>query len=161
MPSSLHLREFKKSDAAFILKLVNQEGWLKYIGDRNIRTIEDAEKYIQVIRGKMRTDFGFGYFVFCTENEEPLGTVGLLNRHYLSAPDLGYAILKSHEGKGYTKHACQLLLDFFIQHQSPLQIQAIVQPNNFGSIGLLKSLNFQDKGMHKINDENLCLFELF
>lgn len=156
---AVYLRELSPTDASFILELVNEDGWKNFIGDRQVYNLENAGKYIQVIRGKFQPEFGYGYFVFENARKEALGIVGLLKRHYLEGPDLGYAILQRFSGNGYTKKACKKLLSIFVEQKHPELIQAIVQANNPSSIHLLKSLNFSNLGEKNINGESLCLFE--
>lgn len=58
----LLLRRFTEDDAEFILNLLNEPDWIKYIGDKGIKTIEDAKKYIEQSLIKMYNELGFGLY---------------------------------------------------------------------------------------------------
>ncbi|MCT4562420.1 MAG: GNAT family N-acetyltransferase [Crocinitomicaceae bacterium] len=157
--SNIQLRELVDEDAGFILKLVNEKGWKDFIGERNVHTLQDSIQYIHKIRGTLTPVMTLGYFAFCHEDQQPLGVVGVLQRNYLDHPDVGYAILKQHEGKGFTKKACVLLLTQFHAATGQQTIQAMVQSNNPNSMYLLKSLGFQSLGERELDGEMLCLFD--
>ncbi len=38
----LHLRRFAESDAPFTLTLLNDPDWLRFIGDKGVRTLADS-----------------------------------------------------------------------------------------------------------------------
>ena len=91
--------------------MVNSEGWLKFIGNRNISNNDDAEKYIQKILDSPNTY----YSVFHLKTtKEPLGLVTLLNRTDQTFPDIGFALLPEYEKKGYTLEASRKYLDEII-----------------------------------------------
>src|SRR5688500_10193973 len=90
----LILRQLELSDAPFIITLLNTPGWLQYIGDRYVKTIEDAEGYITNGPAKSYRDNGFGLLLVVErESGIPVGTCGLLKRKNLDHPDLGFAFL--------------------------------------------------------------------
>jgi ribosomal-protein-alanine N-acetyltransferase len=90
----LTLSEATLSDIPLIFKLLNSPNWLEFIGDRNIRTLEDAEKYIQNSLIKSYRENGFGLWkVELKSDKTPIGLCGLLKREMLDFPDLGFAIL--------------------------------------------------------------------
>ena len=98
----LTLSEQTEDDASFICELMKSEGWLKYIGDRNIKSVEDARNYI--VNGAMKSyrESGFGfYLVRLRESSIPIGISGLVKRDTLEYPDVGFAFLPEYEGKGY------------------------------------------------------------
>src|SRR6516165_5142331 len=98
----LILREFIPQDAGFILELVNSPGWLRYIGDRNIRTHRSAIEYIEQILIRSYSSHGYGlYLVLQKEGAIPVGMCGLLKRENLDDPDIGFAFLPRFTGKGY------------------------------------------------------------
>src|SRR6187549_3768173 len=90
----LSLREFVLDDAAFLLSLLNSPGWLKFIGDRGVHTIEDARKYIAERLVSSYRTFGFGFYVVTPKDEDiPIGMCGLVKRDTLEDVDIGFAFL--------------------------------------------------------------------
>jgi ribosomal-protein-alanine N-acetyltransferase len=98
----LILRYFEVTEAPFILTLINTPSWLQFIGDRNVHTIQEAERYLfgGAIESYETNGFGF-YLVQLKENLEPIGTCGLAKRSFLETPDFGFAFLPAYTGRGY------------------------------------------------------------
>src|ERR1051326_8167711 len=94
-------------DSTFIRELVNTEGWLRFIGDRNIRSNEDAIAYIN----KINNNPGFTYWVVRLKDKDlPAGIISFLKRDYLEYADIGFAFLPQHSGKGYAYEAAREVL---------------------------------------------------
>ena len=130
-------------DAPFIFELLNTPSWIEYIGDRGIKTVQDAERYIQdaLIDSYQKNGFGL-YKVLNSEESKPIGLCGLLQREFLQVPDLGFAILPEYAGKGYMKEAAQAVLKYETNKHNLKEVQAITSPINSRSRGLLKVLGF-------------------
>lgn len=141
----LLIRRFDLSDAAFMLQLVNTPTWLQYIGDRNVHTIEDARRYLANGVLKSYEDNGYGgWLVALKESGRPVGMCGLFQRAYLPAPDLGFAFLPDHAGKGYGYEAATAALSYIQQQFGQLEkVYAITLPDNTPSIRLLEKCNFR------------------
>src|SRR6201996_4520372 len=107
----LTIRRITLDDAAFMVETLNDPGFLANIGDRGVRTLGEAEAYI---RDRVLASYeanGFGMFrVALKENDEAVGTVGFVRRDGLDGPDLGFAFLAEHTGKGYGHEAAAALL---------------------------------------------------
>ena len=157
----LYLREFVPEDADFIIELVNSPGWLRYIGDRNIRTPGAAIEYIEqvLIRSYSRNGFGL-YMVLEKEGAVPVGMCGLLKRENLDNPDIGFAFLPRFTGKGYAFEIASATLRNAKEVLGIDTIMAIVQPDNERSIRLLKKLDMQQIRTVRWEDtgEELILF---
>ena len=98
----LFLREFNTGDAGFILELLNNPSWIKYIGDKNIRHVNDAQNYILNGPIKSYQTHGFGlYLVAVKEKEKPIGMCGLIKRDGLENVDIGFALMPEYAGNGY------------------------------------------------------------
>ena len=98
----LVLKPFAETDAAFLLTLLNSPKWLKYIGDRNVHTEEEAVNYITVKMITQLDKLGYGnYLVIRKEDNEAMGACGLYERPGLPMIDIGFAYLPGFEGKGY------------------------------------------------------------
>ena len=92
--SRLLLRKISPMHASFYLELLNSKGWLKYIGDRNVGTEEEAATYIieKYLPSFEKNGFG-SYTVFLKETDQPIGSCGLYKREELDNPDIGFAFL--------------------------------------------------------------------
>ncbi len=156
----LELREYTLKDAPFIFKLMNSEGWLKNIGDRNIKTIEDAEAYMQKNYLSSYEKHGFGpYLVSLKEDGTPLGSAGLYKRDNLEYPDVGFAFLPEFANKGYAFEAANAVMQFAAETLKIETIVGITIPENFSSIKLLKKLGLSEFGTYTYEDgEELLLF---
>jgi [ribosomal protein S5]-alanine N-acetyltransferase len=135
----LQLRWLAAEDAEFILELMNDPDWLRFIGDRGIRTVDDARNYIATGPVRMYPS-GFGmYAVESTEGGNVIGICGLLRRDWLESPDIGFAFLPRFRGMGYAHEAAAATLE----HARTLglnRLLAIVSPDNQGSVSLLTKL---------------------
>ena len=144
----LSLRKFVVEDAPFIFKLVNDPSWLRFIGDRGVHSLEDAQKYI--LNGPMSSyeRFGFGlYMVQSKAGEVPLGMCGLIKRDFMQDVDIGYAFLPEFWGYGYAYEAALATLEYGKSAFGLKRIVAVVSPDNVSSIKLLKKLGFHFEKM--------------
>jgi ribosomal-protein-alanine N-acetyltransferase len=137
----LKIRPIILDDDVFILELVNSEGWLRFIGDRNVKNQAEAKSYIQKILDRPASHYGV---IECKDTKRPMGIVTFLHRETQSYPDLGFALLPDFEGFGYAMEACQIFLDTI---KVGLKIQdkiiAITKSDNVRSIHLIQKLGFQ------------------
>lgn len=121
-----------------MLKLLNCPGFLRFIGDRNVRTKEQAKAYIE----NMLANPDITYWVIRMKHtRDPIGVVTWVKRDYLPAPDLGYALLPEFEGNGYAFEASEAWLAHL--QKSAEKIFAICQADNLASIKLLLKLDFK------------------
>ena len=156
----LLLREYNLNDVPFIFKLMNSEGWLKNIGDRNIKTHEDAEAYMQKNYLGSYEKQGFGpYLVTLKEDGTPIGSSGLYKRDNLDFPDVGFAFLSEFANKGYAYESAQAVMDYASEKLKLQTSVGITLPENTSSINLLKKLGLSEIGTYKYEDgEELLLF---
>ena len=139
----LVLREFSHEDAPFIMELVNDEGWLRFIGDRGVRSVDDAEGYL--VKGPLTSYAanGFGlYLVARRDDETRVGMCGLVRRDTLEHPDLGYAFLPAFRGLGYATEAAGAMLGHAWSTLALPRVLAITNPENADSIRVLERLGF-------------------
>src|SRR4051812_3493153 len=109
----LRLRRLFPADAPFILRLLNEPSWLRFIGDRGVRTLDDARNYIVNGPQQMYHSAGFGLFlVELRESCLAIGMCGLLRRATLPDVDIGFAFLPEHWGQGYAFEAAQATLRY-------------------------------------------------
>ncbi|OAD92797.1 GCN5 family acetyltransferase [Aequorivita soesokkakensis] len=156
----LELREYTLKDAPFIFKLMNSDGWLKNIGDRNIKTIEDAEAYMQKNYLSSYEKHGFGpYLVSLKEEGTPIGSSGLYKRDNLDFPDVGFAFLPEFGNKGYAFESAQAVMKYASEKLKLQTVVGITLPENTSSVKLLKKLGLSEIGTYKYEDgEELLLF---
>ena len=140
----LVLSQLTTGDAAFLLELLNSPGWLKYIGDRGVKTIEDAEKYVQEGPMKSYRENGFGlYRVSLKTDGTVLGICGLIKRKQLEDVDIGFAFLPSFAGKGYAYESASATLAFGREQFGLKKIVAIITQDNDASIKLVLKLGLR------------------
>ena len=140
----LLLRWLSASDAAFILELVNEPSWIQYIGDKGVRTLQDAQRYIRNGPVEMYERIGFGlYRVELNETREPIGICGLIKRETLEDIDLGFAFLPRFWGKGYALEAATAVLAYGASVLGLSRVVAILSQDNTRSCKLLKRLGFR------------------
>ncbi|WP_228235501.1 GNAT family N-acetyltransferase [Allomuricauda sp. M10] len=142
----LVISEAGLSDSTFILELLNSPSWLQFIGDKGIRTEEDAKNYIRnsLLNSYKANGFGLYKLVF-KESMAPLGLCGFLKRDYLEKPDIGFALLPEFEGMGLMFEASHALIEYARSTLDFDEILAIVTPANKRSCQLLEKLGFARK----------------
>lgn len=142
----LLLREFTTGDTAFILELVNSAGWLQYIGDRNIKSVEQAKAYLENGPIKNYRENGFGLcLVEKKDDAKAIGMCGLLKREYLDTPDMGFAFLPEFNGNGYAYEIAIATVAYAKNKLKISTVSAITMANNEKSIKLLEKMGFSFK----------------
>lgn len=139
----LWLTKLMPTDAPFILRLLNEPTFIENIGDRGVRTLEDAEAYI--LNGPVASYARFGFGLYLVESRgtgEAMGMCGLLKREALEDVDIGYAFLPEFCGQGYAREAATAVLHHAHQVLGLPRIVAIVSPHNQPSIRLLEKIGF-------------------
>lgn len=146
-----------------IYELLNSPGWLKYIGNRSIVTIDDAVNYIEAKLRKGYIDSGFGfYLVELKSTGEKVGMSGLIKREGLDDVDVGFAVLPQYENKGFAYESTAAVIKFAKEQLRLSKLAAITVPYNKPSIKLLEKLGMKfDKKINIPGDpENLLLYEI-
>jgi [ribosomal protein S5]-alanine N-acetyltransferase len=139
----LTLWQLDESDAPFILRLLNEPSWLEHIGDKGVRTAEDAKRYIADGPVEMYRRSGLGlYLVRLSAGHEPIGLCGLLRRETLEDVDLGFAFLPEFWGKGYAHESAAAVLAQARKTLGIRRIVAITKPGNGASRKVLEKLGF-------------------
>ncbi|NVK33587.1 MAG: GNAT family N-acetyltransferase [Rhodobacteraceae bacterium] len=139
----LRFREVTLDDCLLYFQLLNQEDYIRFIGDKNIQNLDDAETYIDTNQKPSYRINGFGsYILVRKEDGKPLGFCGLYQRDGFDVPDLGYALLSEHHGQGYAREAALGVLKHAETHLGLNEICAIVLPGNARSSHLLDAIGF-------------------
>lgn len=152
----LCLRKLSVEDAGFILRLLNEPSFIENIGDKHVRTLDDARSYI--LNGPVASYERFGFGLFCVEEKSSgvaIGICGLLKRDTLDDVDLGYALLPEFCSKGYAVESAAGVMHFAGKKLGLNRIVAIVSPGNERSIRVLEKTGFQfDKLIRLSPDAN-------
>jgi len=157
----LKLREFTLTDTDFIVALVNSPGWLQYIGDRNIKTEEQARTYLENGPLKSYRDNGYGlWLVEKKDDKTPVGMCGIINRDTLDNPDIGFAFLPEYCGQGYAFEVASATMAYAKNELKLPTIAAITVPENQRSINLLEKigLTYQKHFSMPNSTEELLLY---
>jgi RimJ/RimL family protein N-acetyltransferase len=156
----LMLREFRNSDAKFIIELLNSPGWLDFIGNRNVHTTEEAINYME--NGSITKNRFKGFGLSLVENKKDklaIGMCGLVKRDYMEHPDLGFAFLPDAMKKGYAFEIAEATLRYCREALNIQQVCAITSPENKRSIRLLEKLGmFTNQTIKSPDNEMLMLF---
>jgi len=146
----LGLRELTAEDAPFMLRLLNEPSFIQNIGDRGVRTLEEARTYISSRIAASYREHGFGlWLVEENESGEAIGVCGLLKREWLDDVDLGYALLPEYWSKGYAAEAASAAVDYAREALGLARLVAITDPDNQSSIRLLERIGFAYERMVK------------
>ncbi len=140
----LLLRELVPGDAPFILKLLNEDGFLRFIGDKGVRSLADARHYIAKGPIDSYRRFGFGlYLTSLREGGAPIGICGLVKRDALADVDVGFAFLSQHWSNGYASEAAAAVLHYGRTVLGLDRIVAITALENLGSMAVLQKIGLR------------------
>ncbi len=150
----LHLRHLTINDAPFIFELLNEPSFIQNIGDRGIRTVDDAQAYI--LNGPVASYERFGFGLFLVELKEahtPIGMCGLIKRDNLPDVDVGFAFLPRFWGLGYAFESAAAVMTYGHEVLGLNRIVAIVLPDNLGSINVLQKIGLTFERMIRWTDD--------
>jgi RimJ/RimL family protein N-acetyltransferase len=140
----LALRRLDLDDAAFIFELVNDPDWLRHIGDKNVRSLDDARAYLVNGPIAMYAKHGFGlYAVERRDDRALIGMCGLIKRDTLDDVDIGFAYLPAYRAQGYAREAAAATLAYARDAHGLRRVVAIVSPANHASARLLERVGFR------------------
>lgn len=155
----LRLRELEpERDAPAMLTLLNDPGFIAGIGDRGIRSVEQARDYLRNWHGAQYVARGFGHYaVERIDDGAFIGTAGLIQRADLDMPDIGYALSSRYHGHGYAIEAARAVLAHARDALGLRALCAIVSPGNAASVRLLEKLGLRRTGDYTIAAERAPL----
>ena len=170
----LVLREVNGDDAEFVLDLLNQPSFKKFIGDRGVRTVEQAREYIETRFTRSYRDNGFGLYLVelkqkadddsCTplnsrvSARTPIGICGFIKRDSLPDADIGFALLPQYEKKGYAFESAEAVMRYGKETLHLARVLAITTLDNESSGSLLQKIGFTFDREIEMGDEVLKLF---
>ena len=156
------LRELNLDDAGFILELLNEPGFIRFIGDKGVRTLADAREYL--LQGPIDSYArnGFGLYAACLRDGTPIGMCGLVKREGLHDPDIGFAFLSRYWSKGYAVESATAVLAHANAALNLKRVVAITSPDNWSSIAVLEKIGLKYERMIRLVDHSpeLKLFGL-
>jgi len=150
----LRLRRIAVDDAAFILELLNDPSWIRFIGDKGVRTIQDARAYI--VNGPVAMYARHGFGLYLTERKDgdvPIGMCGLIKRDALDDVDIGFALLPAFWDQGYAYEAAAATMAYGREKLGLTRIVAIVSPENGASTKLLGKLGLRFERKIRLSDD--------
>ncbi len=151
----LRLRHATLADDRFILELVNDPAFIRNIGDRGVRTLADAERYLR--NGPMASyeNFGFGLYVVELHSDgTPIGLCGFVKRDWLPDVDIGFAFLPQYRSQGYAVESASAVRTYGRDVLGLKRIVAIVSPDNAESIRLLEKIGLRFESMVRPANED-------
>ena len=144
----LSLRRLEFDDSEFLVGLLNQPSFLANIGDRGVRNVEDAHRYLREGPMAMYEKFGFGlWHVSSRADGAPMGMCGLLRRDILPDVDIGYAFLPEYWGKGFAFEAAEATVAHAARKFGLERVIAVVSEGNDGSIRVIEKLGMKVERM--------------
>lgn len=147
----LFLREFTPQDAPFLLRLVNEPGWIRNINDPGVRSVDDALAWAEGRLFKAYREQGHGFWAVQRQADGALvGMCGLFKRPALPEPDIGYALLAEHEGHGYALEAARGCVAHAREVFGWPTLMAITALDNPRSVALLGKLGFVEQGQEQL-----------
>lgn len=151
----LDLRRMTIDDAEFILQLLNDPDFIRFIGDKGVKTVDDARQYI--VNGPMASYERHGFGLWLVELKPsgiPLGMCGLLKRETLDDVDIGFAFLPRYRSRGYGFESAAAVMQYGRHVLGLKRIVAITDPDNVGSIRLLQKIGLSFDRMIKLGDDS-------
>ena len=154
----LLLRQFSTEDAGFILQILNEPSFIQNIGDRGVRTLEDARAYLLngPIASYAKNGFGL-WLVILKETNESIGMCGLIKRDGLDDVDIGYALLPKFWSKGYAVEAAQAVKHYARDVVGLKRIVAITDPANESSVRVLEKIGLKFERMVRLSADDIDL----
>ena len=154
----LSLQHLTAGDAEFLIELLNDPSFIRNIGDRGVRTVQDAHAYVQNGPAASYAKNGFGLdLVILKDTGEPIGLCGIIKRPTLDDVDIGYAFLPRHWSKGYAVEAASAVKQYAQDIIGLKRLVAIVDPLNLGSIRVLEKIGFTFEKMVKLSADDIEL----
>lgn len=150
----LILRHLTTDDAEFVLELLNDPSFIRYIGDKQVRTLDDARAYVLNGPAKSYDTYGFGLnLVELKSDRTPIGICGLLKRDTLPQPDIGFAFLPAYWNRGYAFEAAAAVMTHARETLGVGLVVAITTPDNESSAKLLNKIGLRFDRLVKLSED--------
>lgn len=159
----LQLRWLSEDDAGLMLAIWNDPAFIRFVGDRGVRTLDEALTAMRDGVLKLYRDFSYGpYRLALKDSDEAMGICGLFKRDNLEYPDLGYGLLPEFCGRGYAFEAAEAVTTHAREHMKLTELCAIVTPENARSVHLLEKLGMAAGGRIRMpgDDEDVVVYRI-
>ena len=159
----LTMRWLTLADADLMLAVWNDPAFIRHVGDRGIRTVQQAQATLLQGAFKLYENYGYGpYRVALQADDTEIGTCGLFRREGFDDPDIGYSILPEFSRQGYAHEAASAVLAHARSELKLPRITAFIAPGNAASIGLAEKLGLRFERMARLadDDEDICLYSM-
>lgn len=159
----LVMRRIGTDDAELMLAIWTDPAFVKHVGDRGIRTVEQAREAIREGAMRLFADHGYGPFSMNLKNDgSQIGICGLFKRDNLDAPDIGFAVLPAYCGSGYAGEAARAVVEHARDDLGIEVLTAIVSPENAPSVGLIEKLGLAFERMITMpgDDKAISLYSM-
>jgi len=151
----LHLSNLSYDDCEFIVELVNEPAFIRFIGDKKVQTRGDAHEYLRNGPIGSYEKNGFGMFIVrLASDREPIGICGLIQREQFDAPDLGFAFLRRFWAQGYAQESAAAVLDYANKSLRLKKVLAIADPCNDASVRLITKLGLSYERMVRMEGDS-------
>lgn len=157
----LDMRWLTADDAPFMLRIWNDPAFVRYVGDRGLRSDDDARRALESGPLRMYADFGYGpYYLSLRHTGAPVGVCGLFRRKGLDDPDIGFALLPEYRGGGYAREAAEAVVTQARTTLGLARLTAIVSAENRHSVRLIEKLGLSFDRMLALegDDREACLY---
>jgi RimJ/RimL family protein N-acetyltransferase len=157
----LQLRKLTLDDAGLMFAVWNDSEFVRNVGDRGIRTLQEARDAMKKGALRLYDKYGYGpYRISLRDSDTPIGICGLFRRDGLDEPDIGYATLPDFCGHGYAYEAAIAVVAYARAELGLDRLIAIISPKNAASIGLIRKLGFEFERMHTMpgDDDEICIY---
>jgi RimJ/RimL family protein N-acetyltransferase len=147
----LRLQRLSLDDAGLMLAIWNDPAFIRYVGDRGIRTLDQARVTLEEGAFRLYSEYGYGpYRVALKADDTAVGICGLFRREGLDEPDIGFSTLPEHCGRGYAYEAACAVIEHARNDLGLPRLTAIVSPGNRPSVSLIRKLGFAFERMHRM-----------
>lgn len=153
----LKLNQLSQDDTLFIYELLNSESWIRFIGDRGIKTTNDSQQYIQKTMGDPKIVY---WVVKLQSDNTPIGLISFIKRSYLDHFDIGFAFLPDFLNKGYALEAASKVLNDLMEDSNHQTVLATTRMDNLRSVKLLEKLGFHFEKEMENEKEKLLLYSI-
>lgn len=147
----LRLKRLTLDDAGLMLAIWNDPAFIRHVGDRGIRTLDQARTTLEESAFRLYSEYGYGpYRVALKTDDTAVGICGLFRREGLDEPDIGFSTLPEHCGRGYAYEAACAVIEHARKDLGLQRLTAIVSPENGPSLSLIHKLGFAFERMHRM-----------
>lgn len=151
----LIIRDIDVNDAPFYFELFNDPDWIRFISNKNLKSVDETEAYLKKMKAENSKLGGLGFFtVILKETNKAIGVSTALQREKLEFVDIGYGFLPKARGKGYATEATKLIIKYVHKKFKQTKVLAFTMPENENSQKLLKRLDFKFVGYQVIFDDD-------